>query len=141
MGSYSTEWNACEKTLNSEFFQTIGYSKRDHATFFWRERSECLTAQLSKPDLDRLQNKGLRAPSLGGGCVSPINVPYLDNIKAIVSQYIKDFFFIMNNLPRIKLNDFYYPESVECIYRPIPTTNVCYNQKLFNTKLKSSYLS
>ena len=29
-----------------------------------------------KADLDRLLNKALQAPSLGGGCVIPISVPY-----------------------------------------------------------------
>ena len=32
---------------------------------------------LSKPDLDRLLNKALQAPSLGGDCVIPTTVPYL----------------------------------------------------------------
>ena len=34
------------------------------------------TTYLSKPDLDRLLNKALQAPSFGGGCVIPITVPY-----------------------------------------------------------------
>ena len=31
---------------------------------------------MSKADLDRLLNKALRAPSIGGGCFIPITVPY-----------------------------------------------------------------
>ena len=32
-----------------------------------------------KADLDRLLNKALQAPSVGGGCVIPITVPYWDS--------------------------------------------------------------
>ena len=31
---------------------------------------------MSKPDFDRLLNKAFQAPSVGGGCVIPITVPY-----------------------------------------------------------------
>ena len=31
---------------------------------------------MSKPDLDRLLNKALQAPSLGGGCVISMTLPY-----------------------------------------------------------------
>ena len=41
-----------------------------------RGRFEHFTSLLSKPDLDRLLNKALQAPSVGGGCVIPITVPY-----------------------------------------------------------------
>ena len=55
----------------------IGHSNWDHATCP-REgaRSALLHTQLSKADLDRLLNKAIQAPSLGGGCVIPITVPY-----------------------------------------------------------------
>ena len=47
-----------------------------HETSSKRWRLERFTILLSKADLDRLLNKGLRAPSFGGGCLIPITVPY-----------------------------------------------------------------
>ena len=58
-------------------FDTIGYSNRDHTTYSKRGSSERFSTLLSKADLDRLLNKALQAPSLGGGCVIPIIVPYI----------------------------------------------------------------
>ena len=52
------------------------HGNRDHETSSNRGRFERFTTQLSKPDLDRLLNKALQAPSVGGGCVIPITVPY-----------------------------------------------------------------
>ena len=56
----------------------IGHDNHDHPTSSKRGRSERFTAKLSKPDLDRLLNNALQAPSssTGGGCVIPITVPY-----------------------------------------------------------------
>ena len=53
----------------------IGHNNRDHATSVKRGRLERFTTLLSKPDLDRLLNKALQAPSVGG-CLIPITVPY-----------------------------------------------------------------
>ena len=38
-------------------------------------------------DLDRLLNKALQAPSLGGGCVIPITVPYCLNFHAAFCDF------------------------------------------------------
>ena len=54
----------------------IGHGNQDHETSSNRGRFERFTTYLSKPDLDRLLNKALQAPSVGGGCVIPITVPY-----------------------------------------------------------------
>ena len=40
------------------------HANRDHSTSSKRERSERFTTKLSKPDLDRLLNNALQAPSL-----------------------------------------------------------------------------
>ena len=38
--------------------------------------------------MDKLLNKALQAPSVGGGCVIPITVPYYeDGLKYIISIY------------------------------------------------------
>ena len=52
---------------------SIGHGNRNHATSSNRWRLERFTTS----DWDRLLNKALQAPSFGGGCVSPITVPYL----------------------------------------------------------------
>ena len=44
----------------------IGHGNRDHETSSNRGRFERFTTPLSKPDLDRLLNKALQAPSVGG---------------------------------------------------------------------------
>jgi len=54
----------------------MGHSNRNHATSTKRGRLERLATKFSKPDLYKLLNKALQAPSLGGGCVIPITVPY-----------------------------------------------------------------
>ena len=53
----------------------------DHEASSKRWRLERFTTQLSKPDLDILLNNTLRAPSVGGGCVIPITVPYSVSAK------------------------------------------------------------
>ena len=60
----------------------IGHGNRDHATSSKRGRLERFTTNLSKPDLYRLLNKALQAPSFVGGCVIPITVPYWSHIQS-----------------------------------------------------------
>ena len=59
----------------------IGHGNLVHETSN-RERLERFTTFLSKPDLDRFLNKALQAPSIGGGCVIPITVPYFNVLNA-----------------------------------------------------------
>ena len=73
-------------TKNEAFFPTVAYAVYTIYLFFlnrYRFQPICLErfttyAYLSKPDLDRLLNKALQAPSVEGGCVMPITVPYTD---------------------------------------------------------------
>ena len=44
---------------------SIGNGNRDHETSSTRGRLEHFTTKLSNPDLDRLLNKVLQAPSIG----------------------------------------------------------------------------
>ena len=66
----------------------IGHGNRYHETSSNRGRLERFTTWLFKTDLDRLLTKALQAPSIGGGCVIPITVPYLQK---------KIYWFFMNN--------------------------------------------
>ena len=54
----------------------VWHGNRSHETSSNRGRLERFNTYLSKPDLDRLLNKALQSPSVGGGCVIPITVPY-----------------------------------------------------------------
>ena len=54
----------------------IGHCNLDHDISSKRWRLERFTTKLPKPDLDRLLNKALRAPSFGGGFVISITMPY-----------------------------------------------------------------
>ena len=54
----------------------IRHCNRNHAIFSKRGRLDRFTTYFSKRDLDKLLNTALQAPSLGGGCVIPITVPY-----------------------------------------------------------------
>ena len=56
--------------------RSIGHGNRDHESSSARGRLDQFTTKLSNPDLDRLLNKALQAPSIGWGCVIPITVPY-----------------------------------------------------------------
>ena len=57
-------------------FLEIKLGNCDHETSSNRGRFERFTTYLSKADFDRLLNKAIQVPSVGGGCVLPIAVPY-----------------------------------------------------------------
>ena len=55
---------------------SIVCGNRNHETFSKRGRLERFTKNLSKPNLDKVLNRALQAPSLAGDCVILITVPY-----------------------------------------------------------------
>ena len=69
---------------------SIGHGNRVHETSSNRGRLERSTTFLSKPDLDRLLNKALQAPSVGGGCVIPITVPYYQIMLVVNKNFVKE---------------------------------------------------
>ena len=90
----------------------IGHSNRDHVTSSKRGRSERFTTYMSKADLERL-NKALQAPSLGGGCVIPITVPWIyDSRRFCVTAKRENRSIILqstylHNIILLKLQVFY----------------------------------
>ena len=69
-----------ERLLSNYKKRGIGHSNRDH-TNSKRGPLEGFTTKLPKAELDRLLNKLLKAPSLGGDCVIPITVLYWANFR------------------------------------------------------------
>ena len=55
---------------------SIGHGNQDHETTLKKGGLRRFTTWLSNPDLDRLLDKALQAPSTGWGCVIPIAAPY-----------------------------------------------------------------
>ena len=95
----------------------IGHGNRDHATSSNRWRLERFTTFLSKPDMDRLQNKTLQAPSVGGGCVMPfIYYPNHVQIHFIAADRRKDFQQIVRPNQPVWLADTFHKGNLVFIF-------------------------